>query len=320
VAILKPESIVAQMNKAKDRLDATDMWLPDEPDKLKWNSEAFDREEMPKMALGALPSKAEDLVGDLLKEAEDLKKAAEDSATNQGMPDVPPGWKAEEGNIESFGAQGKAGNQVPDHKEQAGRGNMGRQGMATGESAASAGQIGEGDKNMEERITPDPLQSGQVQADGEADTKATGGGKLGSGSADGVGMSGGGKDRRMDATAQGSLEGLQALMAKTEATYVKASLMNLRSDSLATAAHHLHHAEDAVSAGLPISQVREYERRAVAALKKAQTELGSGVAGSVKEEGQSEVLEDVVDGGTDVVPSNYRDLVSEYYKSLSEAL
>ena len=122
----------------------------------------------------------------------------------------------------------------------------------------------------------------------------------------------------MDSTAEGSLEGLKSLMAKTDATYIKASLMNLRTDSLATAAHHLHQAEDAVSDGLPISQIREYERRAVAALKNAKTELGAGVSDSVKQDERSSALEDVVDGGTDIVPANYRDLVSEYYKSLSE--
>jgi len=320
IATLKPESMIDQMKKAKDRIDALDMWLPDEPDTLKSTTESFDREEMPKkMALGALPSAAEDLVGDLLKEAEELEKAAQDSATNQGAPDVEPGWEMAEGNLESFGAQGKSGNQVPDHKEQAGRGNMGRQGMANGEAAASSGQIGEGDKNIEERITPDPLQAGQVQADGEADTKATGGGKLGSGSADGVGMGGGGKDRRMDATAEGSAAGLEALMAKTDATYVKASLLNLRVDSLATAAHNIRQASDAVAAGLPISQVREYERRAIGELRKAKTELASGVSDTVEQDEQPNVLEDVVDGGADLIPANYRDLVSEYYRSLNQA-
>ena len=320
MALLKPESLIDLMKKTKDRLDAVDMWLPDKPDDIKVTSEAFEREEMSKLALGALSSAAEDLVGDLLKESEKLEEAAKDSATNQDSPDWPAGWDVLEGNVESFGAQGKSGNQVPDHKEQAGRGNLGRQGMANGEAAASGGTIGEGDPNIEERVTPEPVQSGQVQADGDADTKATGGGKLGSGSGDGFGMSGGGKDSRLDSTAEGSLDGLQSLMAKTDAMYVKASLLNLRTDSLATAAHHFRQAEDAVSEGLPISQIREYEKKAIAALRKAKTELGSGVSDAVEQDEQAHVLDDVVDGGTDLVPASYRDLVSEYYKSLGETL
>ncbi len=45
------------------------------------------------MALGALAAEAEDLIGDLLKEAEEMAKAADDSATNVGAPDMPPAGK-----------------------------------------------------------------------------------------------------------------------------------------------------------------------------------------------------------------------------------
>jgi len=124
----------------------------------------------------------------------------------------------------------------------------------------------------------------------------------------------------MDSTSEGSLEGLKALMAKTDAMYTKASLVGLRTDSLADAAHHIRQAEDAIAQGLPIWQVREYERKAIADYKRAKTELGSGVSDSVEQSERSDVLEDVVDGGTDIVPSNYRDLVSEYYKSLGQSL
>ena len=93
-------------------------------------------------------------------------------------------------------SQGKSGNQTPDHKEQDGRSNVGRQGMSTGETAAGSGTIGKGDENIEARRTEDPTQSGKVDLAGEADTKATGGGKLGSGKADAMGMGGGAS--RMD--------------------------------------------------------------------------------------------------------------------------
>ena len=84
--------------------------------------------------------------------------------------------------------------------------------MSTGETAAGSGTISEGDKNIEERRTEDPTQSGQIDLDGEADTKATGGGKLGTGKADDKGMSGG--VERMDSNEQGSNEGMAALMAR----------------------------------------------------------------------------------------------------------
>ena len=70
-------------------------------------------------------------------------------------------------------------------------------------------------------------------------------------------------------------------MARAQAMHVKASLMNLRTESLGAAAHHMRQANDAIANGLPIGQVKEYQRRAVAALQQAQTELEGGVSDSV---------------------------------------
>jgi len=321
IGVLKPDELIEAMKSADERLDDVETWLSDTPESEEYKMEAFDREEMPKMALGALPATAEDLIGDLLKESEEIAKKTEDTATNLGLPDDSFGWDTKEGPLESFGAKGKSGNQTPDHKEQSGRSNVGRQGQAIGETAAGSGTITEGDKNIEKRITPEPLQSGQVQADGEADENATGGGKQSSGAADEVGMAGAGTNRRVDSTAQGSMEGLEALMAKTQAIHVKASLLNLRTESLGAAAHHMHQASDAIAAGLPISQVREHQKRVIAALRRARTELSAGAAGSIGDDGiRTTVLEDVVEGGTDNAPANYRELVAEYFRSLSESI
>ena len=319
--VLKPEMLLEQMAKAEGRIDDMEMWLAEKPDFIKFNMEAFDREEMPQMALGALPTAIEDIIGDLLKESPELAEAADDSATNQGMPEPPPpGWEVAEGPIESFGAQGKSGNQVPDHKEQSGRSIVGRQGQAFGETAAGSGTISEGDKNLEKRITPDPLQSGQIQVDGDADEVATGGGKQGSGAADSQGMSGAGSNRRMDSAAQGSVKGLEALMARTQSIHTKASLMHMRTESLSAAAHHMRQANDAIAAGLPIRQVREHQRRAVTALRQAKTELAAGVSGTLDSGEKIMPLEDTIESGPDNAPEAYRGLVAEYFKSLSGEL
>jgi len=320
IGVLKPDELIEGMKKAEGRMDDMEMWLGDKPDAVKWNAEAFDKEEQPMMALGALPAAAEDLIGDLLKESESLNQETDDSAVNLSVPDFAPGWEVAEGPMASYGAQGKSGNQRPDHKEQSGRSIVGREGQAIGETAAGSGTIGEGDKNIENRITPEPLQSGQVQADGEAHENATGGGKQASGNADEKGMAGAGSNRRMDAAAPGSVEGLESLLAKTQAAHVKASLMNLRTDSLSEAAHHMRQASDAISHGLPILEVREYQRRAVASLKRAKTELDSGVVTSIDEgPAPAAPIEDATDEGNDEAPPTYRDLVAEYFKSLSES-
>lgn len=321
MGVLKPEELLEQMERAEGHMEAMEHWLADKPDTMKFEMEAFDPEEMPRMALGGLESSIEDLIGDLLKETDELAAAADDSATNLGLPENPlPGWEVAEGPNESFGAQGKSGNQAPDSKEQSGRSLVGREGQAIGETAAGTGTINEGDKSIEKRMTPDPLQSGQVQADGEAQEQATGGGKQASGAADEFGMAGALSDTRMDAPVPGSAAGLKAMMAKADAMTVQASLLHLRTEALSAAAHHIRQATDAINAGLPIGQVREYQRRAVVALKEAHTDLGAGTLDVAIDSTPLDELSDVVEGTLDTAPPAYRDLVAEYFRSLDEEL
>ncbi len=313
----KEDELLAQMGEAQKRLDAVEMWLGEKPDENKVSTEAHDKAEMPEsgIALAELAAAAQDLVGDLMKENEKMAKEADDSATNHAMPDFPSGWEVMEGDIASFGAQGKSGNQTPDHKEQDGRSNVGRQGMSNGETASGSGTIGEGDKNIEARRTEDPTQSGQVDLKGQADTKATGGGKLGTGKADEFGMSGGAE--RIDSKEAGSAEGMAALMAqKADALYAKASMNNVRVDSLKDAAHAIRQSADAIAKG-NIEQVREFRRTAAGALNRAQAQLQAGTAGSTAAKGTAGPLDNMVQSGPDMAPPQYRDKVAEYYKALN---
>ena len=316
----KEDELLQQMGEAKERLDAMEMWLGEKPENNKVTTESFDQKEMPEsgIALAELATAAQDLVSDLLKENENTAKDADDSAVNHASPDFLSGWEVMEGNLASFGAQGKSGNQRPDHKEQDGRSNVGRQGMAVGETAAGSGTISEGDKNIEARRTEDPTQSGQVDLKGKADTRATGGGKLGTGKADDLGMSGG-KDR-MDSKEAGSWEGMAALMAKrADAIYAKASLKNVRADSLKEAAHHLRQSGDAIANG-DIQQMREFRKMATSELMRGKAQLESGAAGGTDGKHGTGVLNNVIESAPDMAPPPFRDKVSEYYKALNGSL
>ncbi len=318
-AFAKEEALLDAMEEAEGRIDDLEMWLGDEADDVKVTTETHDREEMPEeIALGALATEVEDIIGDLLEQDEEEAAEADDGATTHAMADVEAGWEIMEGDIASFAAKGKSGNERPDHKEQDGRSIVGRQGMSVGETAAGGGTINEGDNNIEERRTADPTQSGQVNLDGEADTKATGGGKLATGKADELGMAGGVK--RMDSNEAGSWEGMASLMARqADAVYAKASMKNIRVDALKDAAHHLRQSADAVGRG-NIRQVREFRKLAVASLQDAKTELAAGPEAGFAVESAPGVLGDVVDSGPDLAPSKYRDLVADYYKRLNETL
>jgi len=321
-AYAKREELLEKMEEMEGRFDKLEEWLGQKAENDVITTEAFDQDELPEdgVAMGALAAEAEDLIGDLLEEADEGADKAKDSATNHAVPDDPGlGWEVKEGDLASFAAKGKSGNQVPDHKEQDGRSNVGRQGMAVGENASGSGTLGEGDSDIEARRTQDPTQDGQVDLDGEANVQATGGGKQASGKAGEEGMAGG--TRRMDSTEAGSMEGLEALMAQqADAMYTKASLKNVRADSLKDAAHHLRQAADAIANGQPIEQIKEHRHRAVVALKRAKTQLEAGPSATLTDAHASALLDGVVSGGPDEAPSRYRDLVADYYKKLNEAL
>jgi hypothetical protein len=320
IAQIKREQLLDGMDRVKKRLDDFESWLKNVADGKKQLAEAFDKEEMPEgVALTPLQTEMDDIIGDLMKEDEKQQQEDQDGAINSAVPDLEMGGAIAEGNLTAFSAKGRSGNERPDHKEQDGRSNVGRQGMANGETAAGSGTIGKGDDNIEARRTQDPTQAGQVKADGEASTKATGGGKLGSGKGDGYGQGQG--ITRMDSSEAGSLEGLMAAMAKrADSAYAQASLKGLRADSLKTAAHHIRQANDAIAKGAPIAQVQELKRKAIMDLRKAKTELGQGAVSSLDAAGTGELIHDVVESSPDEAPPRYRGLVSEYYKKLSESL
>lgn len=319
-AVMKREHYLEAMEKAEKLMDDFESWLGEKPDTTKVTDEAFDKEEMPDgVALTPLQTAMEDIIGDLQKLDKELEKAADDGAINQALPDMEMGGLITEGDTTTFSAKGKSGNQTPDHKEQDGRSNVGRQGMSSGETAAGSGTVSKGDDDIEARRTKDPTQSGQVTADGEADTKATGGGKLGSGKGDDWG-DGGGTDR-MDSREAGSWANMMENMArKADQSYAQASMKGLRTDSLKTAAHHIRQVGDAISKGVPIGQIAELKRRAIGSLKKAKTELGEGTAANLDGRSTASTLTDVVEADLDQAPPKYRELNADYYKKLNNVL
>ena len=317
---VKEDKNLELMDEAIERIDEMETWLLPKPDNKRVTAEAFDREEMPEdgVAKGALAEEVQDLISDLLDEDQEQEDDAGDSATNHGVTDMDTGWGVEEGETVTYSAKGKSGNRTPDHKEQDGRSNVGRQGMAVGETAAASGTISKGDPDIEERRTEDPMQGGQIELAGEADTRATGGGKKGTGKADDFGMSGGVK--RVDASEQGSWEGMAALMAKQADTlYAKASLKNVRVESLRRAAHHLRQAEDAIARG-NIEQMKEFRRLAAGSLQRAKAQLEAGPSQAFDTGGGANIIDDVVEGGSDLAPPAYREQVADYYKALNELL
>jgi cellobiose-specific phosphotransferase system component IIA len=317
LGLQKEDQILELLENAAERMDDMEMWLAAAPDNVRRLTENFDQEELPaELAVTPMPEALEDIIGDLLQQQEDIRNQSDDSATNQGAADLPAGWDIAEGEYVSFGAKGKSGNEPPEHAEQTGRSLVGRQGMSDGETTAATGAISEGDPNIENRRTQDPFQAGEVHEESNADAIATGGGKQ-SGVAHADGMPG--HAPRRDANHPGSEAGLQAMLRRdAEAIYAQASLLRIRTGSLDEALTHMRKAEQAIAQAHPIQQVREHQRRAVEALKRTQIELGSGAFVETPIAGRAGPSPaDQLVGAPEEAPAEYRELVAEYYKSLS---
>ena len=314
----KEDGVLAGLEAAGKRADDLEMFLPSSKDMTKRNTEAFDKQELPQIPIITMPSEFNDIIGDLLDKEKKEEDKADDSATNQGTSqNTLNGWDIAEGEFANYAAQGKSGNERPDHKEQDGKSLVGRQGMSDGETAAGSGKINEGDDKIEKRMTQDSAQSGQVQEEGHAEAKATGGGKMG-GYSDELGMAGNGP--RRDTDAKGNDAGWQAMLRRNaDALFAKASLSHLRTGSLDEAARYMRDAEVAIQKGLPIREVREFQRKAVAALKRTQAELQAGGATQIGTGRAAQNQDDQMASSADDSPPAYRDMNSEYFKALSEA-
>lgn len=314
----KEDGVLAGLEAAGKRADDLEMFLPSSKDMTKRDTEAFDKQELPQIPVITMPSEFNDIIGDLLDKEKKEEDKADDSATNQGTSqNTLNGWDIAEGEFANYAAQGKSGNERPDHKEQDGKSLVGRQGMSDGETAAGSGKINEGDDKIEKRMTQDSAQSGQVQEEGHAEAKATGGGKMG-GYSDELGMAGNGP--RRDTDAKGNDAGWQAMLRRNaDALFAKASLSHLRTGSLDEAARYMRDAEVAIQKGLPIREVREFQRKAVGALQRTQAELQAGGATQVPTGRGAQNQDEQLASAADDSPPAYRDLNSEYFKALSEA-
>lgn len=320
IAVQKEESLLDALEKAAETAADMEMWLPDKNETTKWLMENFDLTEMPEIPNLPLPDAFTDLVGDLLKEQEQLDEQVQDAASNNAFAVNPAnGWEVADGPMPGFNAQGKSGNTAPNKNEQTGRSSGGREGMSSGEMVNQRADRLEG-SSSEARRTNDPLQQGQVQDDGPpADAKATGGGKAG-GASQRAGMTGEAPLRSVNAPDRllnNALAAEQALLAQqTAKSYATARLFYLRTGQLPEVARLMDESREALKSG----RLADYEalhRRIVANLR----QLGEGSAtGDVKVlggTGSRFVGEKRLPGGADeAVPAEFKQPVDDYFRSL----
>lgn len=321
VPVQKEESLLKDIEKAKEIAKDMEMWLPDTSDTVKWLMENFDVAEMPEIPNLPLPDVLDDLVGDLLKEQQNLSDQVIDAASNNALAQAVQGWAVMDGPMPGFSAQGKSGNQRPNPNEQTGRSAGGREGMSSGEMVADTASNLEGSPTKARR-TREPMQQGQVKDETGGHARATGGGKAG-GTSDRTGMDGQAPLRASSAPRQTTTDALavqQALLSqKSASTASKAEMLYLRSDPIRNAARLMEESRDALRDGR-VRDIPGLHQRIVRELNAAR---GSGdlgpvvhLPGAMTPAGADR---QAWGGAEGEAPAAYREMLGEYYRSLGEA-
>jgi hypothetical protein len=321
IGLQKEDFLLDMMIATGQKADEMEMWLFSVPDNVKRNMETIDKEEM-KGPIGqvTMPEELQDIIGDLLEQEEEQSEKADDSVTNQGMANIDMGWGISEGETVSYSAAGKSGNDRPDHKDQDGRSQVGRQGMSDGEVMSRSGRINEGDKHLDKRRTQDSNQSGDVEEEGHTDAVSTGGGKN-SGYSQDKGMEGGeGATRRDTKVEADSAESTRAQLTRNaEAVYAQAQLNNLRTYDLKKYIAFSKQIEVMQKQNASPAMIAELHKKALQALSSTYTSLENGISnadmGAVS---NTESAEDAIAASPDEAPAEYRDMVSDYFKAIGE--
>lgn len=305
----------AGLEKAEKIMHNLEAWVTDTPDREKWSmEEATNQEEIP---MAELPDELEDLVGDLIEEEEDMADDIEDiSSSWADSIDEGAGWDTMDGPISSMSAKGKTGNRLPNKSEIGGRSGEGRSGKSSGQFVEK-NATGKGGRETPTRLTKDPYEAGEVNDTSQDPVSgSTGGGKV-------SGQGGEGLQGAPPPEIQkemGRLAGQQAeLMSRAEGLLHELRKRHYPTREVEKAIADLKEIEKQLREGAH-GDLTSKVRSVVEKLRDAQKTIDEQTR--INREKQRRVPERDRDGmsGTsdDKMPSEYQELIEEYYRSLAE--
>jgi hypothetical protein len=322
IAVQKEQGLLDAIKNAEKLAADMEMWLPNKTETQKWVLENFDKTEMPEIPNVPLQDATEDIVGKLMDDQKNIQQDIQDAASNQLMAMNPAnGWEIRDGPMGGFGAQGKSGNERPNHNEQTGRSSGGREGMSDGEMAGDTASNLEGD-TPDARRTKDPLQQGQVKDNGGiGKTRATGGGKAG-GFSDRQGMEGNAPLRAVKAPAiqvQDALAVKQMMLAeKTAKTTAQANLLYIRNDGLGQVAKMMEESAQALKDGR-IADAASLHQKIIGRLRELKNGVSAGqVVSFSSQDGSRGGDKQLLGGSEGEAPAQYKAQVADYFRSLVE--
>ncbi|MGE0608260.1 MAG: hypothetical protein AB7O62_14280, partial [Pirellulales bacterium] len=299
---------------ATEMLEDLEVWMPDTPDAAKWVlEEPLAGLKVPEMPL---PSELEDMVGELLQEAEEFDEEADDITSAWGDNLNQAGWDVADGPISSFSAKGKTGNDLPNKSEMSGRSGDGRRGKSSGQMVGDTARGLEGRKT-EARVNNERYEPGQVKMEGQQDPHgATGGGK----------KAGAGRRGLQGGTPPDFIKDMERLSEKQAAVREKAEQVakdleagGIKSSRLDRSIQLMKSVEDDL-ADKRYDDAARRRKVALSALKGALTNGADGTAIDLSRARDlpSELREELLQSAEEGYPAGYESLLQSYFRALSE--
>ena len=299
---------------ATEMLEDLELWMPNAPDALQWVlEEPLGGLKVPEMPL---PSELEDLVGDLLQEAEEFDEEADDITSAWGDNLNQAGWDVADGPISSFSAKGKTGNDLPNNMEVGGRSGDGRRGKSSGQMVGDTARALEGRKTPA-RVNNERYEPGQLKQEGSQDPNgATGGGK----------KAGAGRRGLQGGTPPDFVRDMERLSEKQAQIREKAEQIARQLENGGINSSRLNKSVELMKQGEEALRDTRYEdaarRRKVALseLKNAFTDRDETTAVQLSRarELPAQLREELLQSSDEGYPLGYESLLKSYFRALSE--
>ena len=298
--------------KMKEDLE---MWMPDAPDAVKWvQEEPLDQKPM-KVPEMTLPKSLEDLVGDLLQEAEEFDKDADDVTSAWGDNLDQAGWGVSDGPISSFSAKGKTGNDLPNSQEVTGRSGDGRRGKSSGQMVGDTARALPGRKTPT-RVGAERYEPGRLKQEAQDDPNgATGGGK----------KAGAGRTGLQGGTPPDFVKDIGRLTEKQAGLRTKAEEVARKLEAAGVSSRRLNDGIAVMkSAEQDLRELRYQDaarkrRTAIGALRSGLSDLDGSTAASLSRARDlpPQLRDELRQAADEAYPAGYESLLKSYYKALS---
>jgi hypothetical protein len=302
---------------ATKMLEDLEVWMMDTPDAAKWvleeplNQGPLEVPEMP------LPDALEDLVGDLLQEADEFDEEADDITSAWGDNLNQAGWGVSDGPISSFSAKGKTGNDLPNNMELSGRSGDGRRGKSSGQMVGDTSRALAGRKTPA-RVGNERYEPGKLKQQAPQDPNgATGGGK----------KAGAGRRGLQGGTPPDFVKDLERLSDKQAAVREKAEQVAQRLEATGVTTTRLTESIELMKSSERDLRDLRYEdaaskrRTALSQLKASLTPADRATAARLARARQlpPELRDELLQSSDEGYPEGYEGLLKNYFRALSEA-